>query len=148
MNPIPTLLLASALVLLSIAAHADSRNVEAQAVPVESAEGMVEIEIPKTEAELRLLAILEDGRIEVEALSARLASATDPAEIRSIQLEIGAAKSATRVRFLEEHIVIAEEQGDEAKRSEAQDQLDQLRARLEGRDQTMPLIDRPQGGSR
>lgn len=113
-----------------------------QPVSVVVPAGDDEIVIERTPAEQRLIDIVEAGRTEVAALAATLDQVTDPAQRREVQIQIGELKQAWRVRFLEEHVAIAEESGDEARKVEAQDQLDRMRDRIAGREPAQVVLPR------
>ena len=111
-----------------------------QVIEVEEGAEVVRPRGPEAE---RLLAILESGREEVRLLVENMETIDDLNEQRSLQLQISAVKQAWRVRFLEEHVAIAEAKNDEVALDAARTQLESFRQQIEGVDQAQPTVARP-----
>jgi len=82
---------------------------------------------PLAPHEATLLAIQEEGRGRVQALSEAARWEQDPDARWEIQVEISEVKRTYRLRFLEELAAGAAERGDERIRAEAQHQIELLR---------------------
>lgn len=92
------------------------------AVPAAEAVAGTVQPLPRTTAERALLAILDEGRAQVDALLAE--AMADPARAGELQQEICRVKSETNVRFLEKQVELARASGDAVRLEEAQQALD------------------------
>lgn len=79
---------------------------------------------PRTAADQALLAILDEGRAQVEALLAQ--ALADPTRTDALQLEICRVKAETNLRFLQKQVELARASGDDARLAEAQQALDNV----------------------
>lgn len=104
----------SGLVLILLAAAAATATAAEPGLPAtattDGAAAVAAASLPRTAQEQALLAILDEGRAQVDALLAQ--AQADPARADALQQDICRVKAETNVRFLQKQVEFARASGD------------------------------------
>lgn len=121
--PILSVLFLTVFGITFVTAVATAAPPEAPATTVTGDAGTVAaMPMPRTAQEQALLSILDEGRVQVEALLAQ--AQADPARVEALQQEICRVKAEANVRFLQKQVEFAQASGDAARLDEATRALD------------------------